>query len=620
MLNKQNGAMSSDQDSFSINDDSQHRSRKFLERSLSHRLDRSLQFDDDDDDTDEEFMDGMSSLLLGEEVMDEEIDNASRELDAVLNDVESSFASIELGRGGSPVSPEELLGSARKTSQRLSPRDENPTSPSLYAKPSRRAFSQATPKRTGSLGIIAERSQSDQNRIRSPDQNRIRSPAESRFAGRKPQIARAAPQRQYKSTTQDLLMSLGIGSTGPEIKQRRRPREQASSGDEPSVRLPDITGITSLISSDDYTGMSARHKNIGSIPISDDDKEILNALRTMQERIRDLEDQNAEHRTNVSNMKENLRKTQREYTSAVAKTRILEEQLNEQRREQVGSITPRDKLKIQQALEKERKSWQDKQSALKHKIESLQREMNLQNLRFARVEEERNEAVKALTEALEEIEHLKDMNSILKSSKHDSDEFMSAKQRIMKEARPRRRQESDSTEFSDDEEETIRRKPLHARTEPLRRQQKPQNSYRRQSRRMRESEYDEYSDENYFDDESVYYTSDTETTERYFRSSRPRQKLPQHRHKVNGRKVRGDGPQVYVNGELQAPRPSEQVRKEDIQQERERATRREDVSQDNWARPKNVYRKHNSAECAVCSRGKPDKTEEKRGVHIDVVF
>ncbi|KAK9337249.1 centrosome microtubule-binding domain of Cep57-domain-containing protein [Lipomyces starkeyi] len=455
-------SMSSSLSMFSIESNSAERDRASLEKSLSRELEQSgMNFgnnnnDDGESSSDEQFMGGMSSLLLRDQDLDEGISAAADELDAALNELDGAVSttsssiieSIELGRGLPTGSPEEPLFSttARKTSQRTSPSEIHrhvstssisPVQPKQQT--TRRVYSQSTPKRAPSLEVITERSLSDLNRPRSP--------AESRFGNKR--ISTAKIPTSFKNT-QDLLMSLGMNTeeTDNKLASRRQDYETVASapesGDDASIRLPDITGISSLISNGD-TKMSFgkfKHKNIGSIPISDDDQAILGALRTMQERIQQLETKNASYRTAVVSLESELRQARKQYELATSKSKYLEQQLEQRRRETVGSITPADKQKIQKALEKERQSWHEKQSILKLRIESLERELSFQNVRHQRVEDERNETAKSLAEALEEIGRLKEVNNNLKSQLRRGTqtndvriENLSTKQRLLREAK-----------------------------------------------------------------------------------------------------------------------------------------------------------------------------------------
>ncbi|KAK9430570.1 centrosome microtubule-binding domain of Cep57-domain-containing protein [Lipomyces doorenjongii] len=455
-------SMSSSLSMFSIESNSAERDRASLEKSLSRELEQSgMNFgnnnnDDGESSSDEQFMGGMSSLLLRDQDLDEGISAAADELDAALNELDGAMSttsssiveSIELGRGLPTGSPEESLFSttARKTSQRTSPSEmHRHVSASSFSpvqpKPqtTRRAYSQSTPKRAPSLEVITERSLSDLNRPRSP--------AESRFGNKR--ISTAKIPTSFKNT-QDLLMSLGMNTeeTDNKLASRRQAYDEAASapesGDDASIKLPDITGISSLISNGD-TKMSFgkfKHKNIGSIPISDDDQAILGALRAMQERIQQLETKNASYKTAVTSLESELRQARMQHELATSKTRYLEQQLEQRRRETVGSITPADKQKIQKALEKERQSWHEKQSILKLRIESLERELSFQNVRHRRVEDERNETVKSLAEALKEIDRLKEVNNNLKfqlrrgtQTNDVKIEKLSTKQRLLREAK-----------------------------------------------------------------------------------------------------------------------------------------------------------------------------------------
>lgn len=103
--------------------------------------------------------------------------------------------------------------------------------------------------------------------------------------------------KSFKST-QDLLMQLGLREdaprksttthkTAPPLSSGLRGSKGRSASTPvfreteylSNVVVPDMTGITSLISGDTTTEMRKdTHKNIGSVPISDDDQGIYNSV------------------------------------------------------------------------------------------------------------------------------------------------------------------------------------------------------------------------------------------------------------------------------------------------------------------------------------------------------
>ncbi|KAK7207015.1 centrosome microtubule-binding domain of Cep57-domain-containing protein [Myxozyma melibiosi] len=368
------------------------------------------------------------SSLLGS---DNSISAAAEELDAALND--ASEMSIEIGRGfqESVSSPQDRrpLGSARRVVSATTP-----------------LSSSKTRKSTAPLG---ERPVSELNRPRSPAQSRFASSAK-KSQQQQPQPRRSmslatATEEVPKSfkSTQDLLMQLGLREDSPRRKSTSRsknPPLSSSAGfgngataksrsvsmpgsikqftadddETANVLLPDLTGITSLISDATTEVRKDTHRKIGSVPISDDDQAILNALRTMQDRIQQLETKNATYKTAVATLDSDLRRTKSDYETAQSRVATLERELERQRREVAGGISPAGREKIQRALERERQEWMQKQTQLKDRVEELEREISFQNIRCQRLEEERDEAVKSLTKEVERNGRLKQMNTELR--------------------------------------------------------------------------------------------------------------------------------------------------------------------------------------------------------------
>ncbi|KAK9479090.1 centrosome microtubule-binding domain of Cep57-domain-containing protein [Lipomyces japonicus] len=411
---------------FSIEDNTSERYRASIERDINQDLERSGYTFGEYRSPDTQFRSlSLNDMPSASRAMDE----ALRELQRVDEETSSVADSVELGRGHLNVSlsPKYFDSDvSQKITQRVSP-------PQRPTKLQNRSVSVNVPKsRDAAHYGLSERSFSDLNRAKPATDNH-------RYTAK--DNSTEIP-KSFKNS-QDLFRSLGIDKDNYE--QQKLPKQtriktggnannnRKSSTRSPAIVLPDITDITKLISGngDSLYDLSG-HKKIGSIPISGDDQAILDALRTMQGRMQQLESKNLSYKSKVSTLESNLREKNKSFESAKLKIKSLEQQLEVQLT--AGDVNSE---KIQRALEKERKNLIEKQNALRLKIEALEEEASIQKIKYATSEGDRIETMKSLSEALDEIAALKVAMAKfeLQKSEENDRKKLSTKERILEEAR-----------------------------------------------------------------------------------------------------------------------------------------------------------------------------------------
>ncbi|BFZ63109.1 hypothetical protein YB2330_004229 [Saitoella coloradoensis] len=275
------------------------------------------------------------------------------------------------------------------------------------------------------------------------DQARPRSAMDSRFAG-----AKSPVPGQYRKSTYDEAATPRAkdASRYTSVKQTSPPvpkgfKNQASFMQEigldqksraeksfhptqqytASFRIPDMTNISALMSEGPKPSPGARrdgakHVNINSVPISDDDEKILTALRTLQDKINWLENQNATAGQRVVGLEEELRHVRGLYYAEQKRAQAAEEEsrLRLQRTDS-GVHSNTDHAEILARERDERRRVEINVRSFEAKITSLERQLDADRILAKNLEEERDEAVRALAGALDDAEKLKVENERLRA-------------------------------------------------------------------------------------------------------------------------------------------------------------------------------------------------------------
>ncbi|KTW26377.1 hypothetical protein T552_02859 [Pneumocystis carinii B80] len=182
-----------------------------------------------------------------------------------------------------------------------------------------------------------------------------------------------------------------------------------------SFRLPDITGISSLVCDDVYPIVNKievitkdNYKDLESIPISSNDKAILLAIRELQSNINELEARESASKKRIQNLEKELENAKQLYHVEQKRTTFVEQ--NQEVNNDKNAITHQssethDREKLSYTMERMR--LKNDISSLKAQVESLERELSISKSKIDDIREKKNEVSKKLAEALSKIDHLK---------------------------------------------------------------------------------------------------------------------------------------------------------------------------------------------------------------------
>ncbi|KAG5437382.1 hypothetical protein PCANB_000813 [Pneumocystis canis] len=214
--------------------------------------------------------------------------------------------------------------------------------------------------------------------------------------------------RAFK-TTSGLMQELGLDSNQRNVETNIPLNTEMTQ----SFQLPDMTGITSLISD----GMQAvsnkievitkdKYKNLESIPISSDDKAILLAIRALQNNINELETRELTSKKRIQNLEKELENTKQLYLEEQKRCVETErnQEINKNENSHYNCETP-DRKKLSHTMECMR--LKNEVSALKSQVETLEHELSVSKSKINNIKEEKNEVLKKLMETVSEIDQLK---------------------------------------------------------------------------------------------------------------------------------------------------------------------------------------------------------------------
>ncbi|OLL25008.1 Spindle pole body protein ppc89 [Neolecta irregularis DAH-3] len=223
----------------------------------------------------------------------------------------------------------------------------------------------------------------------------------------------------FKSTNA-LLRELGLDKN---TNAYRRPEHSTNpTGTYPmtqSFRIPNLPDMSNLMT--DVGHRSSQHNPISSIPISADDQAILLALRTLQDKVTYLESQNTSAHIRTQNLEAELRRTRDVLQAEQSRARELDEQLKKPRPDSALGSANEHADQLEELVEKqrmdhalERKKLENTIASLKAKIDLLERQMDADRVFTQNLGEERSEAIRALAQALSDIDNLKTENERLR--------------------------------------------------------------------------------------------------------------------------------------------------------------------------------------------------------------
>ncbi|KAK9473707.1 centrosome microtubule-binding domain of Cep57-domain-containing protein [Dipodascopsis tothii] len=393
---------------------------------------RSSRFLRDDGDLSQEFLNSKIDVPQLFSYMDDDLE---ARMNASLASEASTVDSIELGRAKHVGSPDlgftdTSLASFRKVSQRdiKETRKHDPFSPAIdhsfftpgnrnkpYAAESTRRQNSPFDKRYGSLGKRSASHQVRSNnatefpRTFTNPQDFMKKFSENEKSARKPSAAKAAAAALAATVNDKAFEFSGPSPVGSDATPTRL-----------SFRIPDMTGISSLMEDeDDRLGKVQLHKPIKSISVSDSDQEILEALRTLRDRVQQLERKNAAYKATTAELEASLRQAKAEFEHEHRKTIMLEQKLALVQRDVQTSKNSVDREKVMRYLEKEKAAWEENTAELRSKVDSLQQKVTAQSREQRQLEDDRDEAIRSLSNTLDELNAAKRQNAQLKDELAD---------------------------------------------------------------------------------------------------------------------------------------------------------------------------------------------------------
>ncbi|KAF3938773.1 hypothetical protein ABW19_dt0201344 [Dactylella cylindrospora] len=200
-----------------------------------------------------------------------------------------------------------------------------------------------------------------------------------------------------------------------------------------SIKLPDMTGISDLVSSVNHGESNAasrraqqqQHIPIGSIPVPQGEQDLMAALRQLQEKVAALESDKAKERKRADELEKDYEQTRQLYQIEYNGRRELEAELNTRKRadsalggeidSQEGSprsSSEREKLKAQHKLEI--KKLDSVIAAYRHRVTTIEASQTALKEDVRKVTEEKDSAIGSLARALAKSDTLDNENESLR--------------------------------------------------------------------------------------------------------------------------------------------------------------------------------------------------------------
>ncbi|KAJ6256828.1 hypothetical protein Dda_8696 [Drechslerella dactyloides] len=197
-----------------------------------------------------------------------------------------------------------------------------------------------------------------------------------------------------------------------------------------SIKLPDMTGISDLVSSvnhGDSTSRRPQYAPIASVPVPEGERDLLKALRKLQIQVDSLEADRAREKKRAEELQKDYDETRQLYQIEYNGRRELEAELNSRRRvdsalggeidSEGGSprSSERDKLKASQAQHKaDVKKLDGMVTAYRLRLETVEGTQEALHSELKSVTEERDSAISSLAKAVAKNEALEEENDRLR--------------------------------------------------------------------------------------------------------------------------------------------------------------------------------------------------------------
>jgi len=202
-----------------------------------------------------------------------------------------------------------------------------------------------------------------------------------------------------------------------EMSQKEPLRENTYTNTQ-SFKLPSIPDVSSLLTGRDFANATlSNYKEIASIPLSSQNQAVMLGLRALQDKVDFLESQNKTLKQRSRDLERELDRARNMYEMERQRAVAADEKAKKVREDSgVGSDSSeraedRERVRLNHVMERLRS--EDKMKSFMSKVDVLERQIKTNSILVKNLEEERDEAVRALAQALNEIEDLKTANAKL---------------------------------------------------------------------------------------------------------------------------------------------------------------------------------------------------------------
>ncbi|KAK6538604.1 hypothetical protein TWF694_010182 [Orbilia ellipsospora] len=187
-----------------------------------------------------------------------------------------------------------------------------------------------------------------------------------------------------------------------------------------SIKLPDMTGISDLVSSVNHemsTVKRTQHFPIESVPVPEGERDLLIALKKLQKKVEALESDKAKEKKRGDDLERDYEQTRQLYQIEFTGRQQLEAELNTRKRadsalggeiesDQGSPRSRNDKEKIKAQHKAEIKKLDDVVTAYRHRLETVEKSHGELARELNNVIEEKNSAIASLAKALKKNEEL----------------------------------------------------------------------------------------------------------------------------------------------------------------------------------------------------------------------
>ncbi|KAA8910628.1 hypothetical protein FN846DRAFT_904876 [Sphaerosporella brunnea] len=221
----------------------------------------------------------------------------------------------------------------------------------------------------------------------------------------------------------------------PRTKQSSRAQTTRQRIVEPSFMIPNMPDVTDLFAGNDVTRFSAKngaaaesHVPIDSIPIPQDTRAMLTAMRLLQEKVAALEDSKAANEHQVAKLERELRRAESKYQQEIRRARLAEEEMRRLRRPDSALGGSQDdhaeaeRTRVDLMMNK--LTLESTIANLRSELEDIKQELQTAKIALRNMQADRNEHVHAVAMAIAANEDLKAINRDLQGQLEQMEQEM----------------------------------------------------------------------------------------------------------------------------------------------------------------------------------------------------